>query len=94
MIALLSAWMLQAPPLQLMSCGTRNNGSVALVMGGLESGLQALAVDVSLASLLGEDVYNFGELLLHPIVSGKVMQTGAPTGCCTQGFLSNGAELT
>jgi len=29
----------------------------------------ALAVDVSLAALLGEDVYNFGELLLHPIVS-------------------------
>ncbi|GAB4817025.1 hypothetical protein N2152v2_004071 [Parachlorella kessleri] len=28
----------------------------------------ALAVDVSLASLLGEDVYNFGELLLHPIL--------------------------
>jgi 26S proteasome regulatory subunit N9 len=30
----------------------------------------ALAVDVSLAALLGDDVYNFGELLLHPIVSG------------------------
>ena len=29
----------------------------------------ALAVDVSLAALLGDDVYNFGELLLHPIVS-------------------------
>jgi 26S proteasome regulatory subunit N9 len=28
----------------------------------------ALAVDVSLAALLGEDVYNFGELLLHPIL--------------------------
>jgi 26S proteasome regulatory subunit N9 len=28
-----------------------------------------LAVDVSLAALLGDDVYNFGELLLHPIVS-------------------------
>lgn len=28
----------------------------------------ALAVDVSLAALLGDDVYNFGELLLHPIV--------------------------
>lgn len=26
-------------------------------------------MDVSLAALLGEDVYNFGELLLHPIVS-------------------------
>jgi hypothetical protein len=26
-------------------------------------------VDISLAALLGEDVYNFGELLLHPIVS-------------------------
>lgn len=29
----------------------------------------SLAVDVSLAALLGEDVYNFGELLVHPIVS-------------------------
>lgn len=28
----------------------------------------ALAVDVSLAALLGEGVYNFGELLQHPIV--------------------------
>jgi len=28
----------------------------------------ALAVDIALAGLLGEDVYNFGELLLHPIV--------------------------
>lgn len=26
-------------------------------------------MDISLAALLGEDVYNFGELLLHPIVS-------------------------
>jgi hypothetical protein len=31
--------------------------------------LQALAVDISLAALLGKGVYNFGELLLHPIVS-------------------------
>jgi len=31
----------------------------------------ALAVDLALAALLGEDVYNFGELLLHPIVSFK-----------------------
>ena len=30
---------------------------------------QALAVDISLAALLGENIYNFGELLLHPIVS-------------------------
>lgn len=33
------------------------------------SSVQSLAVDISLAALLGEDVYNFGELLLHPIVS-------------------------
>ena len=31
--------------------------------------MQALAVDVSLAALLGDNIYNFGELLLHPIVS-------------------------
>ena len=31
--------------------------------------IQALAVDISLAALLGENIYNFGELLLHPIVS-------------------------
>lgn len=29
---------------------------------------EAVAVDVSLAGLLGEDVYNFGELLVHPVV--------------------------
>ena len=29
---------------------------------------QTLAVDISLAGLLGDNVYNFGELLLHPIV--------------------------
>ena len=34
---------------------------------------QSLAVDISLAALLGENVYNFGELLLHPIV-----RTAAP----------------
>eukprot|EP01025_Chloroclados_australasicus_P063171 TRINITY_DN833_c0_g1_i1.p1 TRINITY_DN833_c0_g1~~TRINITY_DN833_c0_g1_i1.p1 ORF type:complete len:387 (+),score=51.40 TRINITY_DN833_c0_g1_i1:99-1259(+) len=28
-----------------------------------------LAVDISLAALLGDEVYNFGELLLHPIVN-------------------------
>lgn len=33
------------------------------------SSSQALAVDISLAALLGKGVYNFGELLLHPIVS-------------------------
>ena len=30
--------------------------------------LQALAVDISLAALLGENIYNFGELLQHPMV--------------------------
>ena len=30
---------------------------------------QSLAVDISLAALLGDKVYSFGELLLHPIVS-------------------------
>jgi hypothetical protein len=32
------------------------------------SWMQALAVDLSLAALLGEDVYNFGELIAHPVV--------------------------
>lgn len=30
---------------------------------------QDLAFDLSLAALLGENIYNFGELLAHPIVS-------------------------
>ena len=30
--------------------------------------MQELAVDLSLASLLGEAVYNFGELLAHPVM--------------------------
>ena len=34
---------------------------------------QALAVDISLAALLGKDVYSFGELLIHPIVSPLCM---------------------
>ncbi|KAK9816790.1 hypothetical protein WJX72_005132 [[Myrmecia] bisecta] len=29
----------------------------------------ALAVDISLAALLGDNIYNFGELLLHPIIN-------------------------
>eukprot|EP01026_Neomeris_dumetosa_P040870 TRINITY_DN3379_c0_g1_i5.p2 TRINITY_DN3379_c0_g1~~TRINITY_DN3379_c0_g1_i5.p2 ORF type:complete len:334 (-),score=30.42 TRINITY_DN3379_c0_g1_i5:286-1287(-) len=33
----------------------------------------SLAVDVSLSALLGDNVYNFGELLLHPIV--KVLES-------------------
>ncbi|WZN66798.1 regulatory subunit of 26S proteasome [Chloropicon roscoffensis] len=32
----------------------------------------ALAVDISLAALLGEGIFNFGELLLHPIVQSLV----------------------
>lgn len=35
-------------------------------------GDQALAVDISLAALLGENVYSFGELLQHPIVSQEI----------------------
>ena len=41
---------------------------------------RALAVDVSLAALLGEDVYNFGELLLHPIVSAGGSRGGGGGG--------------
>lgn len=40
---------------------------------------RALAVDISLAALLGEDVYNFGELLLHPIVSRACLLGGRST---------------
>ncbi len=31
--------------------------------------VQALGVDIALAALLGTNIYGFGELLLHPIVS-------------------------
>ena len=34
--------------------------------------LQDLAFDLSLAALLGDNIYNFGELLAHPIVSIKL----------------------
>lgn len=37
----------------------------------------SLAVDISLAALLGDDVYNFGELLLHPIVSRFLLRCSA-----------------
>lgn len=33
-----------------------------------ESNKMALAVDLSLAALLGDNIYNFGELLSHPVV--------------------------
>jgi 26S proteasome regulatory subunit N9 len=36
---------------------------------------EAVAVDVSLAALLGEDVYNFGELLVHPVVQNLDQST-------------------
>jgi hypothetical protein len=31
-----------------------------------------LAVDVSLAALLGEGIYNFAQLLMHPIVKVRI----------------------
>ena len=37
---------------------------------------EAVAVDVSLAALLGDDVYNFGELLVHPVV-GMLRQSAS-----------------
>lgn len=43
--------------------------------------MQALAVDISLAGLLGENIYNFGELLLHPIVSLSYVTKGAFVHC-------------
>lgn len=33
---------------------------------------QDLAFDLSLSALLGENIYNFGELLAHPIVSKNI----------------------
>lgn len=39
--------------------------------------MQSLAVDVSLAGLLGDSVYNFGELLLHPIVRLFILMNNA-----------------
>jgi hypothetical protein len=44
-------------------------------------GIQNLAFDLSLAALLGENIYNFGELLAHPIVSTSF------TYMCAQFFL-------
>ncbi|KAJ7551226.1 hypothetical protein O6H91_06G005500 [Diphasiastrum complanatum] len=35
-----------------------------------------LAFDLSLAALLGENIYNFGELLAHPIVSFTIARVG------------------
>ena len=40
--------------------------------------MQSLAVDISLAALLGDKVYSFGELLLHPIVSVLTLALGLP----------------
>ncbi|XP_014522485.2 aquaporin TIP1-1 [Vigna radiata var. radiata] len=37
-----------------------------------------LAFDLSLSTLLGDNVYNFGELLAHPIVSNYIKIFGAP----------------
>lgn len=34
---------------------------------------QDLAFDLSLAALLGDNIYNFGELLAHPIVSNSLV---------------------
>lgn len=35
---------------------------------------QDLAFDLSLSALLGDNIYNFGELLAHPIVSGRLLE--------------------
>lgn len=51
---------------RLCSTPIRLGAPLVLICG--PGRLQALAVDVSLAALLGDDVYSFGELLLHPIV--------------------------
>ncbi len=40
--------------------------------------MQSLAVDISLAALLGDKVYSFGELLLHPIVSIPTLTLSQP----------------
>lgn len=47
-------------------------------------GVQSLAVDISLAALLGDKVYNFGELLLHPIVSTPPYPLSTPESLSMQ----------
>ena len=51
-------------------------------------------MDISLAALLGEDVYNFGELLLHPIVSrAGLAWRGKDAAAEQQGQVHRSAEL-
>ena len=45
-------------------------------------GMQQLAVDISLAALLGKDVYSFGELLQHPIVRALQCAAGVQMHSC------------
>lgn len=41
---------------------------------------QDLAFDLSLSALLGDNIYNFGELLAHPIVSIYIIIFGFLSG--------------
>ena len=43
--------------------------------------VQSLAVDISLAALLGDKVYSFGELLLHPIVCPSLVPSLSAAIC-------------
>ena len=46
-------------------------------------------MDISLAALLGENVYNFGELLLHPIVRTAVPTLRQFAASCVLAYLFN-----
>jgi 26S proteasome regulatory subunit N9 len=59
------------PPEQRLVCPRAHAALPCALVAASAEGCccaQSLAVDISLAALLGDSVYNFGELLLHPIV--------------------------
>jgi len=63
-----------------MNSTARHDGCIMVRFGFMS--VQPLAVDVSLAALLGDKVYSFGELLLHPIVSH--CSSSCAQACCAR----------